>query len=195
MIRRLGGLLLALAPAENVPQGVSLVSPRSWSALLADLDAEPELRWLLAEAGVLSDWREALVFSERSRSGIASLASRLAGRAIDARFVAVHADLAHARLAAGESYMVTGPCWRPAGEDDGFAALTRLWRDASHPMIRPCAADGIRFVHVLRPNQYGGHEPLGEDEQAIAFDPRHPYAAPARRGYPLLRLAGSTRAW
>ena len=58
-------------------------------------------------------------------------------------------------------------------------------------MARLARANGIVYVHALQPNQYlEGSKPLSEEEQRVAFDPRHKYRTGVVEGYPLLIEAG-----
>jgi len=54
-----------------------------------------------------------------------------------------------------------------------------------------CEGMGIRYVHILQPNQYvPGSKPMGPAERALAFDPEHQYLRPAAQGYAILLAAG-----
>jgi hypothetical protein len=66
-----------------------------------------------------------------------------------------------------------------------------VWRRSSLQMQAICEAEGIRYLHVLQPNQYDpGSKPLTSTEEKEAFDPEGPYRPVVEQGYPLLREAG-----
>jgi hypothetical protein len=175
---------VALAPAENMTRGVSPIYPRSWGLLVADLEANRGVRDVLAQLGLIADARRALA-DWHPRLGVAVLAGRLADRAAAAREAALRNQLRVERIAAGNGFQATGPVL-----DGGARALADYWRRASLSMRALAEENGARFVHVLQPNQYGAPRPMSDAEQAVAYEPAHPYAKPARDGYPLLREAG-----
>jgi hypothetical protein len=48
------------------------------------------------------------------------------------------------------------------------------------------ASRGIRYVHVLQPNQYYSTRVFPDEERKIAFNDASPFKAGAERGYPQL---------
>jgi len=130
-----------------------------------------------------------LLFSPCRRSALGSFVlGRLYGAA--ARKV----ERIHSRL--GEMAEEIAPAWerkvrRGPREDDGLEGAVDLWRSTSVMMDQLCRLRGIRYLHVLQPNQY---DPEGKEltsaELTDAFNPSSPFIPGARLGYPLLRKAG-----
>lgn len=70
-------------------------------------------------------------------------------------------------------------------------AETSLWSNSSWLMHSACAANGIRYLHVLQPNQYlPGSKPLSQHEKKYFFAHNESSAALIPVVYPLMREAG-----
>jgi hypothetical protein len=89
-----------------------------------------------------------------------------------------------------KSFAVTGPPYR-FEESKAYRDLVQVWARASRQMSILCVENGIRYLHVLQPNQYDtGSKPLSEEEQRTAINPRQAYRYGVEAAYPMLREAG-----
>jgi hypothetical protein len=52
-----------------------------------------------------------------------------------------------------------------------------------HDML---AARGVRYIHVLQPNQYHTRRRFGDAEARIAINPQSAFKGPVEQGYPAL---------
>jgi len=93
---------------------------------------------------------------------------------------------------AGErSYRGHGPPWDYRNHQQAVAALAEQWAAASLQMHRLCAANGIRYVHFLQPNQYvPGSKRLHPAEERIGVTSRARYGRFVAMGWPHLQEQG-----
>jgi hypothetical protein len=82
---------------------------------------------------------------------------------------------------------VRGPELAFADGGQRYAALADVWQRSSLEMARLCRESGIRYFHVLQPNQYlPGSKTLSEEEREIAWDRDVADTKRVETGYPLL---------
>jgi hypothetical protein len=67
---------------------------------------------------------------------------------------------------------------------DGWAAASLLMRDM-------LAARGVRYLHVLQPNQYFTRRVFSDQEARVARSDEQPFKPPVERGYPALTRAAA----
>ncbi|MGH9238953.1 MAG: hypothetical protein ACRD3G_13015 [Vicinamibacterales bacterium] len=65
------------------------------------------------------------------------------------------------------------------------------WASASLLMRDMLASRGVRYLHVLQPNQYFTRRVFGEEEARIALNDEQPFKQPAAQGYPVLARAAA----
>lgn len=177
---------------ENARRGVYPAFPRNWSLRVSDITGLDEIRAL----GRASAWsgfrRRAAGFFDHavlSASVTANLIWRLVDRAMSDRQATAEALVA-ARASDGLGYIATGPGYRFEDDDAMYTDVAGHWARASIALDRLCRGYGIRYVHLLQPNQYvPDSKPMGARERARAFDPEYPSRGAVLQGYPKLREA------
>ncbi len=176
---------------ENVPLGVPAWYPRSWARLL---DAVPtaEQHRRLGLSVLLAEQRADMVAVAETLwwSPTAQFVWRARDRALVQRQAALRVEIE--RAAAAPSAAVTGPGTGGRTVDEARGDMIAVWQRASRQLHALCEQHGIRYCHVLQPNQYvADSKPIGPDEAEVALKPDEPYARGATAGYPLLQRAGA----
>src|SRR5687767_15551012 len=69
----------------------------------------------------------------------------------------------------------------------GWAAASLLMRDM-------LAARGVRYLHVLQPNQYFTRRVFSDEEARVARNDKQPFKQPVEQGYPVLARAAAALA-
>ncbi len=182
---------LALSTFDNYRHGVYPFYPRAWKQRV-DLIPDREFQVKVARLAIERDRRARLArLATRWRFSITvNLVWSLVDRRLAQQLLQAQVELADAP-ASTTSYAWRGPLTEYASEDELFAALTAVWVQSSVQMHRLASANGIRYLHVLQPNQYlPGSKPMNREERRIAYDPNNPYRHPAEVGYPRLIAAG-----
>lgn len=77
-----------------------------------------------------------------------------------------------------------------------YTQLAEFWRQSSVMIDAVAKAHHIKYYHFLQPNQYvADAKPMSKEERAVALlegsTKSHPYARPARQGYPALIAQGA----
>jgi hypothetical protein len=81
----------------------------------------------------------------------------------------------------------TGPAVRFADDEAMYLEYAEVWARSSLEMALLCAGYGIRYVHVLQPNQYlPGAKTLTAEEWATAYDPNVADTQRVATAYPIL---------
>jgi hypothetical protein len=175
----------------NIEQGVDPSLPAS-TQLLPLIALAEAVRLPLAQV-------EAFARARRGQQQLAWLDARAAGAGsagvwlgveLWRRYASRRASTAKATLAdgfqsRGHDLVSVLPPPRLDG-DDAFASISSVWMQASvvmHDMLR---ARGIRYLHVVQPNQYHSKRRFSEDEARGALNRDSPFREGARRGYPYL---------
>lgn len=188
---------VALAPAQLIPRGVFPFFPRDWADMLG-ATGDPVRARLIGEITYLRKERGDLAaFFSRGWlpwSPLAACVWTLRDRAVERRIArAQHAlETAPDTSARGVTRFASlGPPRAYPTTDAMYDDLAGVWRESSRQMHRLAAANGIRYFHVLQPNQYvDGSKPISAAEAAIAVRADGPYAAHVRAGYPRLQALG-----
>jgi hypothetical protein len=183
---------VGLYELENAGQNIFPAFPRSWHARVEV--ADPLMGRLMGKVEYLSEERLA---KARAFSGFPwrySVVSNVVWMLLDRR-----ADWEIYSLKEGfwksrprlQRYVATGPPSEFGSTGELYEHLASIWENSSLQMDRLCRANGIRYVHVLQPNQYvAGSKPMGESEREIAVLKDHPYRHAAETGYPILIRRG-----
>jgi hypothetical protein len=186
---------IALPPLENVARSVFPFFPRGWDYRVADLNLATETRALLGEAAFLVRRRSELArFVQASRlrhSRSLLLAWWLADRWIATELSQRRMDLAGERTRDQLEYVAAGPRWPLPDQTSMYRDLVSVWKESSLEMRALCDAYGIRFYHLLQPNQHvPGSKPLTAEERVLATTIGSPWARHVQESYPLLQEAG-----
>jgi hypothetical protein len=81
------------------------------------------------------------------------------------------------------------PKTRDRAGSDVFSSIAADWTAASILMNQLLTARGVRYLHVLQPNQYYTSRRFADGEQKVAVNPDSPFKPGVERGYPLLEKA------
>lgn len=179
---------------ENAEGGVFPFFPRSWPLRVGDL-ADPKLLEQAGELALLRKQRRSIARFFTAQILERSMSWNLLWRVRDLRklghIAALEASFAGYRPA-DDDYQARGPSFSADSEEALFQDLSTHWARCSLQMDRLCEANGIRYYHVLQPNQYlPGSKPMGEAERAQAFQSDNPYRKAVELGYPRLRKEGA----
>lgn len=192
LVLNVDGFNEVVLPFDNIAAGLAPSYPSNWQRLvggLPDIDSQlaaGEIVFLRAErrrrAGLCAGWR--------ARSAVC----HLLWRGLDAPLADRLAALEHGlREAAGERrrFEVFGPEPPPLDHGQSIDAAVALWQHASLELDALSRLYGIRYVHVLQPNQYlPGAKTLTAAERAAAFDEAAAHKPLVEAAYPKLRAAG-----
>jgi hypothetical protein len=184
---------LAVPAALNAPQGAHPLYPMNWSMVALDVP-DPELqRHVGAVAHLTEERRERIArfrASPWSRSPTATLLRQLDDRKLASR-IADHAWFVQEFPVEEIPYFVRGPERAHVADEELILECVDVWTRCSLQMHAICAANGIRYLHCLQPNQYDpGSKPLSAAERETAFDVEGPYRPIIEDGYARLREAG-----
>lgn len=180
---------VVLPQTDLAPFDIAIQYPWTWRSNVHDsLDSDAHIR--AARAAVLSEQSRS---SAQAVSGSIFRYSPLVTLIWKARYTQARKRIQAEEAALSEAsknrkaYWLNGP--RQA-HDNLDSDCVELWRQSSLQMHRICAANGIRYVHCLQPNQYTGQKTIGEAERAIAWNVEQPCKAIVERCYPMLKDAG-----
>jgi hypothetical protein len=184
---------LAVPAALNKPQGANPLYPMNWSMVALDVP-DTDLRRTIGAIDFLQSERR------RRRAEFArswwrfSPTARLFGARADASLSRSLADYTWQLQSFAPDqipWFVTGPGRYHLPDEEMIPELVAVWKRASLQMQGLCESFGIRYLHVLQPNQYDpGSKPLSSEEKQKAFLADSPYRAVVEAGYEQLREAG-----
>ena len=184
---------VAVPAALNAPRGTHPLFPMNWSMVALDV---PDLAVRRDIGAVEFLQEERLRRQEEHEASWRSCTvwGRVLWKLEDRRLADRAAEHAW-RLAQFEPeevpYFVAGPA-RDHEPPQGLVPFcVDVWKRSSLQLDALCAANGIRYVHFLQPNQYDpDSKPLSTEERSVAYEDESPYRAVVEEGYPLLRAAG-----
>ena len=184
---------LALPFSENLRLGVSSFFPRNWPFYAAKSFDGP----VLVQVGKIGFLEESARRMESplngvlSRSRFLALLRRIEANRLAARIAGENEKLKKLVMDCG-GVRTNGPFKQPASEAAFFEECAGLWESCSLQMDRLCKANGIRYLHLLQPNQYvRGAKPLSREELATAYlGEQDPYRQAVEKGYGLLIEGG-----
>jgi hypothetical protein len=175
--------------AENAQRGVYPAYPRNWSFRVGGRDTLEDLE-ALGRAAAWSELRRQLAGVFERPVVVWTVTGNLIWRLLDrgaaARIQTAELDVA-ASIAKDLGYAETGPPFVAADDGTLYATIAKEWRNSSLALAGLCQARGIRYVHLLQPNQYvADTKPMGAAERAIAIDPNHIRRESVEKGYPAM---------
>jgi len=186
---------IVLGPLENRPQGVALVFPRRWDRY-ARKSLDPAVFAALVEIGAARAEQKRLAARfafplARSSAFLMSVWYALDRRS-DRAIVALHDRLDAVTAGIETRADVAGPVRDYASRGEMLAAAADLWRNASRQMASVSRGAGIRYLHLLQPNQYvPDSKPLSGHELEVAYTAGEDASKTfVQEGYPLLIEAG-----
>lgn len=197
MIVNIDGFNEVAFGAENARRGVYPAFPRNWSLRVGPIEGLAALE-SLGRASALSRMRREIAAAFdggiAARTVTGNLIWRLLDRAVADRIAEAEENVA-ASVSKGLGFQETGPPFVAADDEQLYRAVAGHWARASIALDRLCRGHGIRYIHLLQPNQYvPDSKPMGAEERALAFDPEHIRREAVLAGYPqLLAEAESLR--
>ena len=184
---------LAVPAALNAPQGAHPLYPMNWSMVALDAP-DTDLRRAIGAIDYLQTERRARNDAFATSPLRFSPTARLFRERDDNRVARRLAEYTwHLQSFAPEEipYFVSGPTRLDLEQDELIAELVSIWKRASLQMHATCNEFGIRYVHLLQPNQYDpGSKPMSAEEKEKAYDDESPYRTVVEKGYVQLRAAG-----
>ncbi|KAB2891439.1 MAG: hypothetical protein F9K32_04165 [Desulfobulbaceae bacterium] len=193
---------MVLPQVENLPFRTNPFFPRVWHTRVRSGVENYQAKMIQGTKAFLGMERARLAESTNRditrRSAVRGLIWKLQDTSLQKRIAGAEAEyLETARKNPAEkSRMIAAGTDFP--RDDENWVLTQLagfWRQSSVMMNTVAKAHNIRYYHFLQPNQYvDNSKPMSREERAAAFlegsGKTHPYAKPARAGYPYLIAQG-----
>lgn len=88
--------------------------------------------------------------------------------------------------------LLTPPMKKRDSEANVFADIAAGWASASLLMRDMLAARGVRYLHVMQPNQYFTRRVFSDEEARVALNASQPFKLAVERGYPALIRAAAT---
>jgi len=186
---------VALPAVENVPKGVFPFYPRNWSVRMGTFDARMQA-FARKHANLVDerrDWARLLSRSPLRFSVTANVAWQTWDHIIDNRLKEINVAALKYRISGtAGGYTTRCPNRSYADEDALYEDLGSVWKAASVQMKALAAANGMKYLHFLQPNQYvEGSKEMGPKERKIAYEEGHPYRTSVMVGYPKLRKKGT----
>jgi hypothetical protein len=184
---------VTLPPHELIPDGVDPAFPAGWYPRMKILTS-PEL---IKAAAKLVRLKECRARAARIFGGIPfrySPACHVLWQWTDRRLKDALENLNESILAytpENTDFVSKGTLKPYATEYEMYQDLAAAWMRSSWFLSNLCAANGIRYIHVLEPNPYlpeAGKTLTAA--QKIGYDPDRPYKRSAEMAYPILSQSG-----
>ena len=190
---------VAVPAALNAPRGTHPLFPMNWSMVALDapdLGVRRDIGAIEYVHGERGRRNESYKRSWRSHSAIGRLLWRLEDQRL-ARVIGHHAWSLQQFQADEIPFFVHGPEQHHDPEGGLIPFCVEVWRRSSLQLNALCSANGIRYLHLLQPNQYDpDSKPLSGEERASAYETDSPYRAVVEERYPLLCAAiADAMAW
>ena len=186
---------VALHPAENASQKVSITYPRSWYSRVRELatpDNVESVYHILSERKARQEWASRFVRMPYRYSTTLNLIWRLGDNSYSRAIQNEQEVMMAQKLTGIPPYLQTGPHVDYSSEQQIFNELAQLWRNCSLQLHRICEANNIAYYHLLQPNQYfEGSKPMSAEERETVILPGHRYSEGVIKGYPLLKREGN----
>ncbi len=184
---------IAVPLVLNVPKGAHPLFPMNWSMVALDTPDQERRRYIGAVHHLKRERREAaerFVSGPWSWSPLARLRWKMHDAALEREAAAYAWELQEA--ATDElPYFVSGPDWSHDPPGGLTPWLVEVWKSSSLQIDAISRLHGIRYLHLLQPNQYvEGSKPLSAEERKTGYSLESPYRAPVVEGYPKLLAAG-----
>ncbi len=182
---------VTLPLSENIPNQVFPFFPRQWH-LLTMPTVTPRQAEVIGKIAIFQGLNTQVLklrssFPLRS-SYTATLVSGLVQQVIETRLSQWRLALQQQRTAPSTlPFGSRGPDYPAHSPEQTFHDLAEVWAHSSLQMARLCAANHIRYLHFLQPNQYLPHtKSMSAAERQVAYREDQPYRASVVSGYPYL---------
>lgn len=185
---------VALYEFENAASNIFPAFPRSWHARIEV--ANPRRGRLLGKLEYLGDHRAELARRFSASPWRFSVTCNVIWDALDRRTrtqsFALQQEFRSLSTADSRRYVVSGPHMELPTSEALYEHLAAIWKAGSIQLGHLCRGNGIRYHHILQPNQYwGSKKPMSDEERRVAYIEDHPYHRGVRQGYGLLIREGA----
>src|SRR2546423_1057999 len=169
---------VALPVAENIPAGVNPFFPRGWDRRTAGAINPATIR-LIGYVELTKEQKQEWAHDFRRcglyRSPTLFLLWQLRDRAFARRIFEINQKIKESG-GRTQSYVMRGPGYEFAGEDQLYHDLGLVWSRSSLLMKSLCDANHARYFHFLQPNQYAeGSKPMSAAAKHQAVNQSSPY--------------------
>ncbi len=182
----------ALPQQDNVRYGVSAAFPRQWSSLLAVRGNAEAARRVGYVTYLRQEQRERADQFGKVGLGYSPVALLIWKVLHDRGATHIRDQTTRiATLSTKElSFAASGPKETFDSDEQLFDHCVELWAHSSELLARLCTAHGIRYFHLLQPNQYlPGSKPMGEVESSLTVNNVSIFNVPIGQCYPKMRAA------
>jgi hypothetical protein len=185
---------IVLPSSENRNGRVFAAYPHSWDALTYDM-VNPrryaESYDLLALRARRQEAARAILASPFRFSPTRTLMWKLQDSYLERQIRALGNLLFLERKTQGWGFASSGPPQLYQNQDGMFQHLAEIWKNSSTQISLLCRGNGIRYIHILQPNQYvDGSKPMGYEERDVALSEIQRLGPSIRKGYPRLAQEG-----
>lgn len=183
---------VVLPVAENWPSSINPWYPRRWDMLMAGVLNQDVLNQL-GERGYLIqqrlDWLGWFDQAPLNWSPALNLIWHRFDRKLSQRIAELTYQIESNELKEVQT-SAKGPKAPFEKREEGLSLMARFWRDSSLQMHEVCEMHGVRYFHLLQPNQYvDGSKPFSAEERE-KFINNFVFAEPATLAYPMLIAKG-----
>jgi hypothetical protein len=181
---------VVLPIAENKSRGVAPFFPRLWDIFSAKGFSTEKLKKMALVIGMREQVNQVKSFFGWPIIRDSALMNILWREWSQRKFLEM--NKLNDELAKNEAtYQSTGPKTGFLTDDQYLVSLIDIWENSSLQMANLCSANGIKYFHLLQPNQYDERKNLSAEEQTVAILPGdYVYKTAVKKGYPLLRSRG-----
>ena len=185
---------VALPLRDNISKNVFPFFPRNWFMRVqglhdtAILSAVGEITYLRSKR---REWAKVFVRAPFSYSVTLNLIWKYYDRSLAITIAGSELTL-QSQKPQKINYVSTGPRYHYDNKAGLYKDLASVWKRSSLQIHGLCAANGIKYIHFLQPNQYlAGSKIMGEEERKQAYLENHPYKRGVEGGYRYLIEAGN----
>ena len=185
---------IAVGPVLNVPTGTHPLFPMNWSMVALDVPDIAVRRTVGAIDYLTRERRQRALGFQDSPWAWSPLAKHLRERDDErlARQLVQYEQELQDMQPDEVPWFVSGPQDDHGSIEELMPESVATWEQCSRQLDALCRLNGIRYVHVLQPNQYDlGSKTLTAAELEMAYDAEGPYRPAVELGYPMLREAGA----
>jgi hypothetical protein len=187
---------LATAVGGNWSADVAMTYPMQWQYRLKDV-VDPRTTstsfQLLANRAQRQSWATRVERSWLRHSRAVNYVWYLYDNYLWKRQVRLGAALREHHRSHGRAFARSGPPNSATTEDAALLEAVDIWGRTSQQLYRLCQGNGIRYLHVLQPNQYHLYsKPLTAHERKEFYADHEPFARAIRNGYPLAMQRAAT---
>lgn len=185
---------IALPGCENFQQGVNYAYPRQWHVRTIQAvapHANADALALLTNRGERQAAAQRYLRSPLQFSYLRLFAWDLLDRGSQQRLGDLESRMRAERTDQGRGMTRDGPRNTAKSLAEVQQQAVDLWRNSSLQLGRLCSANGVKYLHVLQPNQHlQGSKPLSAEELEFFYAPNESYGRMVAEHYPTMIRIG-----